>query len=552
MKSHTKKLLAVFLTLVLLKIIIATIIPAPAIFSDEYIYSKMAQSFHNNLEFSLHGTPTSQYPPLYPILMSIAYKITEDMTSIYLLMKIINSIISSLIIFPAYYLAREILNKKQSLIAATLIGLHTTFFNFSNYITAENLYYPLFLTSIYFMYRSIKVNSIKNNILLGIFIGLTILTKVIGVVLIPILIIVTVYKLFQKEFSQIKTKIIAGALILITTIPWLIRNKLYLGSTTVIASYQSEATNILRTNPLDSLAIFSNWYIIYICFLIISSGVLLGILSTKTFKIKEKDMLILFGITSIAVIALISNHNIHGVIKAQTLFDWFTGRPIGRYLDQLMPLVVILGIKGLEIKEKISKNLMIITATTFIIGSQVIFFKLFPANNLGLFPIGIFKVGLEKIYPPIETLTLFAITTILLLSILFISYKIINKASKRTILTLIFIIFIGSSILGATGIIYHSQTEQIPNPYIQTGLWINENIKEDTVTIDSKYCKERPSLDNLCNKKSKTNMVGFFVNKKINFSTEEKGIFITKDTLPHQKVYSNNGTNIYQIENEEK
>ena len=46
----------------------------------------------------VHGVDANIYPPLYPIILSISY-LFNDMTAVYLFMKIINVLISSLI-FP--------------------------------------------------------------------------------------------------------------------------------------------------------------------------------------------------------------------------------------------------------------------------------------------------------------------------------------------------------------------------------------------------------------------------------------------------------------------
>src|SRR3989344_6574796 len=201
-----KTLLYGILGIIFLKVLLVSIIPAPSAFSDSYIYSKMAESFFNSGEFSIHGVFTSLFPPLYPIILSISY-IFKDMEKVFLLMKIINVIISTLIFIPAYLLAREFFDKKKSVIFALLISIIPSSFAFSGYLMAENLLYPLFLTAFYCIYKSFNYEGYKFDILAGIFIGLSFLTKVTAVVL---LILTFLYLIYKISIKQVKKKAVLG------------------------------------------------------------------------------------------------------------------------------------------------------------------------------------------------------------------------------------------------------------------------------------------------------------------------------------------------------
>src|SRR3989344_5522759 len=105
MKKIVKQLCLYFILLVIIKSILSYFIPAPSAFSDDYHYIKLARSFFNSQEFSIHEIPI-QRSLLYPIILSISY-LFRDMTYVFLAMKIINAVISSLIIFPAWLLSKE-------------------------------------------------------------------------------------------------------------------------------------------------------------------------------------------------------------------------------------------------------------------------------------------------------------------------------------------------------------------------------------------------------------------------------------------------------------
>src|SRR3990167_6087327 len=90
MKKEIKFLVFLYFIIVIVKVIFSSFIPTISIFSDEYLYAKMARSFFYHGEFSIHGIPTSQYLPLYPIFLSVAY-LFQDMQLVYLAMKVINA-----------------------------------------------------------------------------------------------------------------------------------------------------------------------------------------------------------------------------------------------------------------------------------------------------------------------------------------------------------------------------------------------------------------------------------------------------------------------------
>src|SRR3989344_1861888 len=93
---------------------------------------------------------------------------------------------------------------------------------------AENLFYPLFMFSIYFLYKSFKEKTIKYDILTGIFAGLAYLTRPVAIILFLTIIISTLIIIFyKKDFIQIKKKLIMELFTFSIITPWLIRNYIH-------------------------------------------------------------------------------------------------------------------------------------------------------------------------------------------------------------------------------------------------------------------------------------------------------------------------------------
>src|SRR3989344_1015321 len=127
------KIAWLYLILVLIKIVIISLVPSPSIYADEYIYSKIAKDVLQEGSYSIEGNPTSAYPPLYSILISPSY-LFQNMEIIYFVMKLINSIILSLIIFPIFFLAKEFLDEKKALFISFLVSILPAYLVTSSYI----------------------------------------------------------------------------------------------------------------------------------------------------------------------------------------------------------------------------------------------------------------------------------------------------------------------------------------------------------------------------------------------------------------------------------
>lgn len=511
------KLLVVFILITLIKTLSSYFVVSPSIFTDEYLYLKMGQSFFQSLTFNIHGLPSDTYLPIYPIITSLAFLLKQP-TLIYLGIKIINSILSTLIIIPAYLLAKEFLDEKKSFITAIIVGLLPMNVIISTYIMSENLFYTLFLTSIYFIYKSFTNKSYIYDILAGIFIGLSMLTRLSGTSLIMIVILTTLYRLYKKDYNEIKKKIIMGIITIMIILPWLIRNGLIFGFTKsgLLGNYSNAVQNSVLSYP--NLFI---WVIIYLGFIILSSCILLFALNFIALKEKLKRektniFTILSFITFGVIIIALSKYAAASSIKQLTLIPGLNGRPIGRYIDTVLPLLTINGlITYYNYKDKIKTQLnkvLLVFIPIILISSQLMFFSLFPLNNLSVAEIGVVNFILEKFTSKLISVL---ITTIIIIGII-IGLIILNKKNilrKYNIIKVLAIIFIVFNIINYSLVIYNSKT-WYNHPQEQLSLWINENIHKDKlILIDKEDCgiftKETPKI--LCTPKKATQLTALWI-----------------------------------------
>ncbi|MFH1593049.1 MAG: glycosyltransferase family 39 protein [Candidatus Woesearchaeota archaeon] len=527
MRSYIKKLIILYVVLVIVKSVLSYFIPAPSLFSDGYVYAKMARSLLYHGNFFVHGSAINYYPPLYPLILSLAYAF-KDMNIVYFFMKFINVIISSLVIFPAWLLGKEFLSKRKTFLFVLLVALLPTNFSSSAYLLSENLFYPLFLFFIYFLYKSFTEEGYRFDILGGIFLGLCYLTKIVAVSLIPMIFFVFLFSLIKKDFKQVKKKLVLGLVAFLIVLPWFIRNWSIFGIPGVLPiEYLGEARNLVTYTA--NIGSFFTWIIFYLGLLALGLGVLFFIFSLRGWKSLLKDkqkiyfsLICLFS--SIFVILLAVNHNLT-FVKYQTLFDWITGRPISRYMDFVLPLFILLGFIGLkDLDEKyFSWKSTIFTSILLLLSSQLILFPLFSPNNISIGYLGASKYIFEYLfYGKTGFESIFNIGTLIFFSILFFSIpfllKILKLNFKRAFYFFVIFFLLTSSFNYLTTYV-NSDRYWYEGDQMQLGLWFNEYNKDPTAVIlfDERDSGPISKLNQTNIGVGSTTLAGFWMNSEIIF-----------------------------------
>ena len=153
----------------------------PLIVMDETLYFLQAKEIWTNHTYILHNkTFGAQYPPLYPLILS-PLTVVADVNLRYMSGLAVNAIISSLLIFPVFEVARTFLNERKAFIISTITAFAPISLTYSFVWMSENLYFLLFAFSVLWILREERVKA-------GIGVGLATLTKVIGLALIPFMI----------------------------------------------------------------------------------------------------------------------------------------------------------------------------------------------------------------------------------------------------------------------------------------------------------------------------------------------------------------------------
>lgn len=537
--KDSMRIAIIFSVIVTLKIILSAFVPAPSMFSDEYVYAKQAQNFIENGNLLVHGLKPA-YPFMYSVMISPAYLFSKNMEIIYFFMKVINALISSLIIIPIWLLAKEFLDSKKAVYAALLSAVYPALFSFPAFIMAENLFYPLFILSIYLVYKSLKSESRFMSIISGVCIAATVFAKYSALMLFAMPAIFYCINIFLTRKFWKPKQLVSLAIIYLSAAAFIAIFSSIDPSfgLSFIASPSGDATAVLRHKSF--FPSFANWILIYAGFLAIASGIVFwatGIIALKEKELNKKAfILFLWAVISITIIVA-ANHSAGGPV-AYGPFSLFTERPVGRYVDAVVPLLFILGIMGFEnyvyfARKKLLNAILIGTSLLMMVASQLNFAPLLPVNNLSLSHFGVLKILLEKIVHTGNSefnMLVFGILAMafILMPIIFIfinRHKPFNLPKAVAILSIYFLA-VGSLSYGITAI--NARQYWYNGEQMELGVWAGKNLDPDIpLIIDNQSCKQtilKTDQQGLCDATHIFSPFGFFIKNDISVKEIGKGI----------------------------
>ena len=198
------------------------------------------------------------------------------------------------------------------------------------------------------MYKSFTTKYYKYDILAGLFMGLSVLTRYIGIVLIPAFFLSCILYFIITKRLELKKRIVLVSMFAFIILFWIIRNGILFGFKLngILSENQSrEATLALsHTYTLES---FLTLFVFYLAYYILSSGVFPFILNLTMIKnIFKKSNLSYFLIISFSTILFtlltMANHNSGRLDRSPVSFYWFSGKIIGRYADMVLPLIFLI------------------------------------------------------------------------------------------------------------------------------------------------------------------------------------------------------------------
>ena len=242
---------------------------------DEELYVSLARSFHYEGQFAYGNQLLNYSCVLYSMLISLAYFIYSPETILFF-MRMIGVVTMCSAVFPIYLLARDILKDDKKAFWLSAFMLMMPYMLDCAYLMQEVLSYPLFMWTLYFLYRAQDSERKKFVILAAIFSVLCIFTKT-YMLFIPICLNLCSFYYYGTKINRSKDFVVnvviydliyviffAGAYWAI----WAI-NGFHVGSN----HYSGQISNLFPVG-LDTLVFGGIGFIIYAAFLIINMGLI--------------------------------------------------------------------------------------------------------------------------------------------------------------------------------------------------------------------------------------------------------------------------------------
>ncbi len=186
--------------------------------SDAPVYNQLALSLLSDKSFYNFNACRT---PGYPVFVALIYSISNGSVWLVLFVQILLNLFS---VYLVFIIARSIFTEKIAFLSALLfaIDINQAFYNVTLY--TETLFVTMFLSSILFLCKALKENTLLSVLISALFLGVATLVRPITF-LFPV---IAVFSILVLTSLKLKTKLIYS-LIFVTTFyiiisPWLIHN----------------------------------------------------------------------------------------------------------------------------------------------------------------------------------------------------------------------------------------------------------------------------------------------------------------------------------------
>jgi 4-amino-4-deoxy-L-arabinose transferase-like glycosyltransferase len=226
-------------------------------FNDTLFYNSVATALSEGRGYmGLHGEATAQWPPGFPFLLSIVYRVTgpEPLSG-----ELMNAGLGALNVAALYALALRVFGRREAIVAALGLAILPGQILWTDVLLAETLY-TLTLT-VFFVLVAYLPRGPWTVVVLGLAIGLAILIRGEGILLIPAVLAIWWPERPRRHLLTRGVALVAVAAL--TVLPWTVRNTLAMdsfvplstnSSTTLWSGHNPGATGSQNYAPPQLLA----------------------------------------------------------------------------------------------------------------------------------------------------------------------------------------------------------------------------------------------------------------------------------------------------------
>jgi 4-amino-4-deoxy-L-arabinose transferase-like glycosyltransferase len=214
-----------------LRLLWITFIPTQ-LYADWEWYDKLAYNMSQVWRYEEDGAPTAYWPIGYPFFLATIYWIFGHS---YFAVKFISVLLSMSICLFTYLAAKRIVGPLGARLSLVILALFPSQIFFTSILASEILFTAFLVLIIYLLVKRTDASSIWNPVMVGVLAGLLILVRAVALFF-PLLIVFFYFKSDRSPVLVLRNAALTILVSYLTLSPWLLRNKLVMGTFTVATS----------------------------------------------------------------------------------------------------------------------------------------------------------------------------------------------------------------------------------------------------------------------------------------------------------------------------
>ena len=159
--------ISVFILSTLIRIYFSAFNKSIFVYPDELRYLDIARSLFTDGSIMIRNVLVDFQKILYPLAIAPTNMIA-DVSNQIVVINILNCLYMSSSVFPVYLIAKRIMKKNWAVILSIIFVVALPDMIYSITIMSENIYYPLVLWTMYFVWRAMDADKIKSGIIFAI------------------------------------------------------------------------------------------------------------------------------------------------------------------------------------------------------------------------------------------------------------------------------------------------------------------------------------------------------------------------------------------------
>jgi 4-amino-4-deoxy-L-arabinose transferase-like glycosyltransferase len=339
------------------KIFLIQYYPSPIVFADEGVYFDKAYDIFKRFDLVSKVDYAQSYPPLYSIVLSVAF-IFNNIRTVFAAMQVINILLNASIILLSYLILKEYIQDGKAAVYSFLVGALPSVFPYSYNVMSENLYTPLLLLSAFLLIFAVKKDKPLHYFPLGLTIGLMYMTRSFGIVhIIALLLTFLVALIWDKQFMKhFKNTLYSCLGILTAVLPYRIFISLQgramngISSDYEIGGYVKSIiswfTSFNGFKAFIRLLLSEIGFTAAACF--VALVVFFFLFAIRALSDNKNRIVIIYSCLSYLGSVIITIAHMTGPFTSGNL-EYLV---FGRYIDPLIPLVVLFGLIGFDYFKK--------------------------------------------------------------------------------------------------------------------------------------------------------------------------------------------------------